>query len=83
MTFSFWRSILLLCLCVLVSGCITSAEQVAARNNERCTNRGLQPDTKNFNDCLTQLDNERDARMQARRQEMLEKSAIPSSNRGY
>jgi hypothetical protein len=77
------RSIILMALCAPMAGCLTSAERLATRNNERCTNRGFQPNTKDFNDCLIQLDNEHDSRMQARRQEMLEKSAVPSSNRGY
>jgi hypothetical protein len=82
MTRSFPRSILALALCVLVTGCLTT-EQQAARNNERCAARGYKPETKEFNDCLTQLETERSLRMQTRHQEMLEKSAAPSSNRGY
>jgi hypothetical protein len=83
MTCSFWRSIVGLALCALVTGCITSAEQQAQRNEERCVARGYQPNTKDFNDCLTRVETERDLRMQSRRQEMLEKTGIPSSNRGY
>ena len=76
------RSILLLALGALATGCMTSAERAAARNNERCAARGYQPDTKDFNDCMTRLETERDLRMQTRHQEMLEKSAAPSLNRG-
>jgi hypothetical protein len=32
---------------------------------------------------MVRIDTERELRIQTRRQEMLEKSAIPSSNRGY
>ena len=83
MTCPSYRSILVLALCALTTGCITSAEQQAARNNERCVARGYKPDTKELNDCVTQLETERSLRMQTRHQEMLERSAIPSSNRGY
>jgi hypothetical protein len=83
MTCSFRRSLLALALCVLTTGCLTSAEQQAARNNERCAARGYQPDTDAFKDCLVRLDTERELRIQTRRQEMLERTAIPSSNRGY
>ena len=82
MTRSLCRLSLLLALSQLVTGCITSAEQQAERNNERCAARGYKPDTKDFNDCLSRVETERELRMQTRRQEMLEKTAIPSSNRG-
>ncbi len=83
MTRSFGRSFLVLALCALGTGCITSAEQQAQRNEERCAARGFQPNTDAFKDCMVRIDTERELRMQTRRQEMLEKSAIPSSNRGY
>ena len=83
MTRSFGRPLLVLALCALATGCITSAEQQAQRNEERCAARGLQPNTDAFKDCMVRIDTERELRMQTRRQEMLEKSAIPSSNRGY
>jgi hypothetical protein len=83
MTRPFGRPLLVLALCALTAGCITSAEQQAQRNEERCTARGLQPNTDAFKDCMVRIDTERELRMQTRRQEMLEKSAIPSSNRGY
>ena len=83
MTRSFGRPLLVLALCALTAGCITSAEQQAQRNEERCTARGYQPNTDAFKDCMVRIDTERELRMQTRRQEMLEKSAIPSSNRGY
>ena len=83
MTRSFGRPFLVLALCALGTGCITSAEQQAQRNEERCAARGFQPNTDAFKDCMVRIDTERELRMQTRRQEMLEKSAIPSSNRGY
>jgi len=83
MTCPSYRPILMLALCALTSGCITSAEQQAQRNEERCVARGYKPETKEFNDCVAQVETERSLRMQTRHQEMLERSAIPSSNRGY
>ena len=82
MTRVFLRALLGLTLCALAAGCITTAEQVAKRNNERCTNRGLEPGTKLFDDCLAQIENERDARREANRREMVERSGAPSWNRG-
>jgi hypothetical protein len=83
MTRTLSRSILLLALGLPMAGCITTAEQVAQRNNERCAERGYQPNTDAFSDCLVRLDSERDARMQARHRELTEKSGAPSLNRGY
>ena len=77
-----FRAILLLALSALVTGCITSAEQQAARNNDRCVARGYQPNTDAFNDCLVRLETERGLRMQSRHQEIIERSAAPPSNRG-
>ena len=83
MTRSFARPILALTLCALVAGCITTAEQQAKRNEERCVERGYQPKSDAFNDCIVRLDTERTVRMDQRHREAIEKSAIPSSNRGY
>ena len=83
MTCSFTRSILLLALSVLLASCITSAEQVAQRNNERCEARGYKPGTDAFSDCVVRVESERDARTEARRREAIEKPALPPSNRGY
>jgi hypothetical protein len=66
----------------LLAGC-TSAKQIAERNEERCQARGLQPKTDAYQECIVQLDNERDRRVEARRREMIEQSAAPPSNRGY
>ena len=77
------RSLVLLAvLAALLAGC-ASAKDIAARNEERCKARGLEPKTDNFENCLRQLENERDARMESRRREELERPAIPPSNRGY
>ena len=77
------RSFLLLCvLAALLAGC-ASAKDIAARNEERCQARGLGPKTDRYEECLRQLENERDARMESRRREQLEQPAIPPSNRGY
>jgi hypothetical protein len=78
------RAFVVLALGALVSGCLTSSpERVAERNSERCVARGHQPNTKEFDDCMTRIETERGLRMQSRHQEMLERSAAPPSNRGY
>jgi hypothetical protein len=78
------RSILLLTLSALTTGCITTAEQVAKRNEERCVARGYQPKTDGFNDCVVRLETERDQRMESRRREALEKPDNPTAaTRGY
>ena len=83
MTRSFGQPILAFMLCALTAGCITTAEQQAQRNEERCVERGYQPKTDAFSDCIVRLDTERTLRMDQRHREAVEKSAIPSSNRGY
>jgi hypothetical protein len=83
MTRFFGRPILALALCALTAGCITTAEQQAKRNEERCVERGYQPKSDAFNDCIVRLDTDRTVRMDQRHREAVEKSAIPSSNRGY
>ena len=80
---SFGRPILALVLCAFASGCITTAEQQAQRNEERCVERGYQPKSDAFNDCVVRLETESTIRMDQRHREAVEKSAIPSSNRGY
>jgi hypothetical protein len=80
----FRRSIVVLALGPLVTGCLTtSPEQQAKLNEERCLNRGYKPGTDGFSDCVVRVDSERDTRLQARHREAVEKSGIPSSNRGY
>jgi hypothetical protein len=83
MTRSFARPILALTLCALATGCITTAEQQAKRAEERCVERGYQPKTDAFADCLVRLETDKTVRMDQRHREMVEKSAIPSANRGY
>ena len=83
MTRSVSRSILLLALSVAVVGCAMTAEQVALRNNERCTARGYQPNTDAFADCIVRLETESTVRRDARHRELTETSGAPSSNRGY
>ena len=83
MTCSFGRPILVLALCALATGCITTAEQQAKRNEERCVERGYQPKSDAYNDCIVRLETEKTVRMDQRHREAIERSAIPSSNRGY
>ena len=77
------RSLAVLALCMLTAGCLTtSPEQQAQQDSARCVKRGLTPGTKDFDFCLSQVDGDREARIQQRRQEMLEKSAAPPLMRG-
>jgi hypothetical protein len=80
---SLWRATLILLIGLTAQGCITTAEQQAKRNEERCVERGYQPKTDAFSDCVVGLESERSARMDARHREQVEKSAAPSLNRGY
>jgi hypothetical protein len=73
-----WRTLPLLLLGAVLAGC-ASAGQRAAHNEERCVARGFQPKTDAFSDCLVRLDSEREQRMDARRNELLEKSSSPLS----
>ncbi len=77
------RTLLLLSVVAVSLAACTSAKDIAERNEARCQARGLEPKTDRFEDCLRQLENERDARMEQRRRENLERSAVPPSNRGY
>ena len=83
MTRSFGRPMLVLALCAFTAGCITTAEQQAKRLEERCAERGYQPNTDAFKDCVVRLETDKTVRMDQRHREAVEKSAIPSSNRGY
>jgi hypothetical protein len=76
MTSFFRRSVPLLVLGALLAGC-ASAAQIAQRNEERCTERGYQPKTDAFSDCVLRLEGERRQRMEDRRREMLEKPTVP------
>ena len=77
MPFLFIRLIPVLVLGALQAGCITSAEQVAQRNEERCTARGYQPKTDAHNDCMVRLEGEGQARRDARHREAVERSTVP------
>ena len=83
MTASLWRATLLLLIGLPIAGCITTAEQQAKRDEQRCVERGYQPKTDAFSDCVVRLDGDRSTRMDARHREQVEKSAMPSLNRGY
>ena len=83
MSYFTWRAIPLLALTVLMTGCITSAEQVALRNEERCVARGYQPKTDAFNDCVVRIESERTQRMESNRRDMMERPAGPGLPRGY
>ena len=84
MTQSFYRSILLLTLSAPISGCITTAEQQAKRNEERCVARGYQPKSDAFNDCVVRIETERTQRMETNRRQLLETPDNPTrTNRGY
>ena len=73
---------LLLALTGLVAACATSPEQQTQRDDERCTERGYKPLTKEHDQCVTSLAASRDARMQRRHQEMVERpAATPFGNR--
>lgn len=72
----------ILLLAASLAACST-AKDIEARNEARCQARGLEPNTDNYANCLRQLENERDTRMEQRRREQLEQSAVPPSNRGY
>ena len=78
------RPILLLTLSALATGCITTAEQQAKRNEERCVARGYQPKTDGFSDCIVRLESESDQRRESNRRQLLEKPDNPTTTtRGY
>ena len=84
MTRSLCRSTLGLALGILVTGCITTAEQQAQRNEERCVARGYQPKTDEFKDCVVRIETERSQRMESNRRQLLEKPDNPTTgNRGF
>ena len=78
---TFGRTIVVLTLSVLAASCAATAEQQAKHDGDRCTARGLQPDSKAHDDCLTQLQRARDVRLQARHRELVERPAVPALNR--
>jgi uncharacterized protein YecT (DUF1311 family) len=66
------RFILLLALTALASACATSPEEQARRDGERCA-AGHQPQSKSYEDCLSRVASDRDARLQQRHRELVER----------
>jgi hypothetical protein len=69
------RLILLSTLCALVAGCTTSPEQQTARDEQRCTERGYKPQTKEHDNCVVGLASSRDVRMQRTHRGLVERPA--------
>ena len=63
--------------CLALAGCITSSEQLAQRDNDRCVARGHQPNTDKFAECLKLVESERIERMERNRRDNMERSASP------
>jgi hypothetical protein len=72
---TFCRSIVVLTLTGLVAACAMTAEQQTARDDERCTARGLQPQSKAHDDCVLGLRASRDTREQQRHRDLVEQRA--------
>ena len=73
------RHLSLALLAPLLAGCLTSTPQVTQSNDARCAARGHKPDTAAFSDCIASLESVRERRMDARRNEMLERSNVPAA----
>jgi hypothetical protein len=73
-----FRRALLLAFGAALAGC-TSAADLAARDNQRCADRGFVPNSDLYANCLLQLESERSARTEQRRRENLEKPFDPST----
>ena len=71
---------LLLALCALAAGCITTAEQQAKRNEERCVARGYQPKTDGFSDCIVRLETESDQRRESEPAAIARKAGQPDDH---
>src|SRR5688572_14530733 len=69
------RTIVALALTALLAGCAATAEQQAKRDSDRCAARGLEPGSKAHDDCIMQSERSRDARLQARHRELVERPA--------
>lgn len=74
-----FRALVLTAVCALATGCLSSREQTAQNDNDRCAARGLQPNTDRFSDCLLGLQTERDVRKESRRRDMMERSNMPAA----
>ena len=72
---TFCRSIVALTLSALIAACAMTAEQQTARDDERCTARGLQPLSKEHDDCVRGLQASRDVRSQQRHRDLVEQRA--------
>jgi hypothetical protein len=72
---TFCRSIVVLVLSALIAACAMTAEQQTARDDERCTARGLQPQSKAHDDCVLGLRASRDTREQQRHRDLVEQRA--------
>jgi len=70
-----FRSIVALTLSALIAACAMTAEQQTARDDERCTARGLQPQSKGHDDCVLGLRASRDTREQQRHRDLVEQRA--------
>jgi len=69
----FGRILLPILLGLLLANCATSSpEQLAERYKTQCINRGYQPGTDAYADCLVQVEGEREGRIDARRREMVD-----------
>ena len=55
------------------------APQVTQSNEDRCAARGHKPDSKAFSDCIASFESVRERKMDARRNEMLERSNMPAA----
>jgi uncharacterized protein YecT (DUF1311 family) len=77
MTSTFCRTIFLSMLSGLVAACAMTAEQQAQSDGERCAARGLQVNSKAHDECITGLQSQRDARLQRRHQELVERPSTP------
>jgi hypothetical protein len=73
------RPLVLAVLAPLLVGCLTSTPQVSQSNEDRCAARGHKPDTAAFSECIASLESVRERRMDARRNEMLERSNMPAA----
>jgi hypothetical protein len=69
------RFICLAALCGFVAACATSPEQQTQRDEQRCTERGYKPMTKEHDNCVVGLTASRDTRMQQRHRELVERPA--------
>jgi len=79
MNATFRNAACMLVLAAALAGC-TSAADLAARDNQRCADRGFAPNTDLHANCLLQLEGERSARTEQRRRENLERPFDPSTN---